>query len=83
MNFVNGEIDGLMGIRGKAVIRILFCILVGRRVFFALSGRANRYSLGGGSKRQGNDASFILLWEIQDLYSHSKALKSTASEKPI
>lgn len=39
--------------------------------------------VGGGSKRQGNDASFILLWEIRDLYSHSKALTSPAAEKPI
>lgn len=62
---MNGEIDGLVGIRGKAVIGILFCILVGRRVFFALSVRLPKgIPWGGGSKRQGNGASFILLWEI-------------------
>lgn len=46
-------------------------------------GLINRCSLGGGSKRQGNDASFILLWDIRDLCSHSKALKSPAAERPI
>lgn len=54
-------------------MRILFCILVVGRAFCAVSGRVNKYSLGvvGRSKAQGNDAFFILLWEIRDLYSHS------------
>ena len=80
---MNGEIDGLVGIRGKADIRILFCILGGIIVFFSVSERVNRYSLPGWSKRQGNDAFFILLWEVRNLYSHFKALESPVAEKPI
>lgn len=83
---MNEEIDGLVGISGKAVIGILFCILVGRRVIFTLSVRLPigiPWGERGGSKRQGNDVSFILLPEIKDLYSHSRALQSPAAEKPI
>lgn len=52
-------------------------------MFFAVSEGVNKYSLWGWSKRQGNDAFFILLSEIQNLYSHFKAPKSPVAEKPI